>query len=273
MVYKTKNGKIVKQGEKWTQPITKDVDVVVMVSERAKARSLRRTIALMIFNLNKRLVKRGFATRYSLVGFGGDKVHEEPHVQTINGRVFSTAGQLSSIIKEMPYTGEERNTNDAYAAISLASKLNFRPGARKVFVVFNFDEGKPWFFGPTLDETVADLKMRANATLIVFDNFKFRPYGKSRVIGQTESRVYLSPDYQAVPMNDFEMPHSKFTKLVRVSDGGMFINKLKRSQSKIMVTAVIDALMQPLTAQSSDVQCCRLNHYYPVCKTSNRMNC
>ena len=273
MVYKTKSGKIVKQGDKWTQPITKDVDVVVMVSERAKARSLRRTLALMIFNLNKRLEKRGLATRYSLVGFGGDKVHEEPHVQTINGQVFSTVGQLSSIIKEMPYTGEERNTNDAYAAISLASKLNFRPGARKVFIVFNFDEGKPWFFGPTLDETVANLKMRANATLIVFDNFKFRPYGKSRVIGQTESRVYLSPDYQAVPMNDFAMPDSKFTKLVRVSDGGMFINKLKMSQSKIMITAVTDALMQSLTAQTSAVQCCRLNHYYPVCKTSNRMTC
>ena len=272
MVYKKANGEFAKLGDKWIEPVSKDVDVVVLMSKRAKSHKLRRTLAYSLFSINRRLAKRGFNTRYALVGFGGNGMMEEAHVHTIGGNVFSDAGLVSSVIKEMKYNGKSTDNNDAYEAISLASKLHFRPGARKIFVLFNFDEFKPSFFGPTLDETMNDLKGRANATFIVFDDFKFMPYGKSRVIGQTETRVYLSPDYLAVPIEDYKMPRSEFTKLVRVSDGGMFRNEFRPTESKIMVTAVVDALLDKLNTGKSGVQCCRL-YYYPKCKTTDLASC
>ena len=272
-MYKKKDGAFAKPGARWAEPLTKDVDVVVIVSERAKARSLRRTMALSLFHINRRLAKRGFNTRYALVGFGGNNAQEEPHLHTVGGNDFSDAGTVTGKVKDMPYTGEANNKNDAYAAITFASQLKFRPGARKVFILFNFDAHKPSFFGPTLDETVYNLRYKANATLIVFDNFDFMPYGKSRVVGQTETRVYLSPDYQAIPLNDFKMPRSSFTKLVRVSDGAMFINKFKLSENKIVVTAAVDALTQPLNSNISGMQCCKLRHSHPKCRISNPMKC
>ena len=271
-MYKKKDGQFAKPGDKWTEPITKDVDVVVIVSERTRAQSLKRIMALSLFNLDRRLAKRNLNTRYALVGFGGNEVHEEPHTHTMGGSEFSDVATVSGKIKEMPYTGKENNRNDVYAAITFASNLRFRPGARKVFVFFNFDAHKPCFFGPTFDETVYYMRYKANATLIVFDDFDFMPYGDSRVIGQTESRVYLSPYYQAVPLKDFKMPRSSFTKLVRISDGAMFINNFKYYEVKMVVTAVTDALTQPLS-NTSGVQCCKLRYMHPKCRISDPMKC
>ncbi len=273
MTYTKDNGETVKQGEEWTQPLKNDVDLVVMISERKNVRKMRRTIATMLYYVNKGLEKKGFNTRYALIGFGGNGVHEKPHYHVRRGKFFRSAADLTSLIKELPYTEESNNTNDVFAAIKLASKLQFRPGARKVFLMFNFDEPKSCFFGPSMEETIANLKHKANATLLAFDDFNFKSYGKSGVIGQTVNRVYLSPDFQAVPMADYEMPRSAFTELARVSNGGLFLNKFKPAQLKIMVTAVSDALIEPVTQNRLSCQQCKMAYKTVICKTNNRMTC
>ena len=272
-MYKKNDGTFAKPGDKWSEPITKDVDVVVIVSERAKAQSLRKAMASSLYYIERRLASKGLNTRFALVGFGGSKIQEEPHLHTMGGNEFSDIGTVSGRVKQMPYTGEAENRNDVYAAITFASNLRFRPGARKVFILFNFDAHKPCFFGPTFDETVYYLRHKANATLIVFDNLDFMSYENSRVIGQTKSRVYLKRYFQAVVLKSIKMPRSSFTKLVRISDGAMFNNKFEKSESKVMVTAVSDALMQSLSSHTSGTQCCKLRCKHPKCKISDPLKC
>eukprot|EP00794_Sanderia_malayensis_P008123 gene8123-8993_t len=270
VTYTMESGKIVRKGEEWVQPLKNYVDVVVMISERKAVRKMRRTIATMIYYVNKGLEKKGFNTRYALIGFGGNGVHEKPHYHTRRGQYFRNAADMSSLIKELPYTGESSNSNDVFAAINLASAMQMRPAARKVFMMFNFDQPKTCFFGAGM--AAAELKRKANATLLVFDNFDFKSYGKSRVIGQTASRVYLSPDFQAVPMSDYEMPQSAFTELARESNGGLFLNKFKPAEMKVMVTAVSDALIEPVTQNKLQCQKCKLS-WKVQCKTTDRMTC
>ncbi len=256
--------------DEWVQPMKKDVDVVVLVSERKSVRKIRRTIATMLYYVNKDLEYKGFNTKYAVIGFGGKGVNEKPHFLMRRGQFFRNAAEMTSMVKEIPFTGDSSNTNDAYDAINMASKMQFRPGARKVFMLFNFDEQKSGFFGPSLDETVKVVERKADATLLVFDDFKFKTYGKSGVIGQTSDRVYLSPDFQAVPMADYEMPRSAFTELARSSNGGLFLNKFRPAELKVMVTAVSDALVEPLTS-SMQSQLCRVGRT-ANCKTIRRMN-
>ena len=273
VMFKKKDGTFAKAGEKWVEPVTKDVDVVVLVSERAIVQSMRRNIALSMFYLERRLNKQGLNTRFALVGFGGDEVHEEPHLHTMGGNEFSDIGTVTRKIKEMPYTGATKNKNDAYAAIAFASNLRFRAGAKKVFVLFNFDKHMPCFFGPTFDETVYSLRYKANATFVVFDKFDFKPYKGIRVIGQSESRVYLSPYSEIVSSKDIKLPRSSFTKLVHISDGAMFINKFNQDEVKMVTTAVSDAVMQSLKTRTSEVQCCKLRFKHPKCRISDPLKC
>lgn len=269
-MYKKKDGSFAKPGDKWSEPITEDVDVVVIVSERTKAQNLRLAMATSLYYIERRLRRRGLSTRFALVGFGGSKIQEEPHLHTMGGNEFSDIGTVSGKVKQMPYTGEAENKNDAYAAITFASNLRFRPGARKMFILFNFDSHKPCFFGPTFDETVYYMRHKANATLIVFDNFDFKPYKNMHVIGQTKSRVYLKRYYQAVPSKNIKMPRSSFTKLVRISNGAMFNNNFEYRASKVMATAVAETLTP---SDASGMQCCKLRMKHPKCKISDPLKC
>ena len=272
-MHKKSDGTFVKRGEKWTQPITNDIDVVIIMSERAKARNLKIQIALAIRRIDRRLVKRELKTRYALVGFGGDKVQEKPHTHTMRGKAFADVSEVSRKVKGISFTGLPTNRNDIYGAISHASNLKFRPGARKLFILYNFDENKPCFFGPTLDETVHNLKFKANATLIAFDNFQMEPYENNKVIGQSKSRVYLRQPFKAVRVNDVQMPRSSLTKLVRISDGAMFVNKFGAYENKIFGFSVADVLTQSFESQVSRFQCCKMSYKHPKCRIANPMKC
>ena len=258
------------------QPSSKDLDVVVMISERKKIRSMRRTIASLIVNVNRNMQLSGHATRFALIGFGGHGVHESAHLHTPSGRIFTNAAQIATTIKTMPYTGTTDNMNDAFDAMLLASKLKYRPSAARVFVLFNSDMHKPSWFGPTEDETIMSVKYESNATLFAFDNFNFKSVDKSVVVGQTQKRVYLYPN-EVLPLTT-DFPESPFTKLVKLTRGGMFSSKLKPLQEKIMETAITDSLLEVLKINSQNCKSCVLTRGcagqgIPMCRSNSRKQC
>ena len=230
----------------------------------------------MIFNLDKTLTGNGYLTRYALIGFAGDGVYERPHYRTPDGNMFNDATTVATTIKNMLYTGTSENFNDVYSPLVLASLLRFRPSAERFFLLINSDTYKPCWYGPTLDETIMSVKHESNATLFAFDNFNFKSVSEGKVIGQTEKKVYLYP-YQVLPLST-ELPRSPFTKLVKLTDGGMFTNKLKSSQEKIVEKALTDSFLQILKTNTQSCKSCRLERgcggqALPVCRNDNRVKC
>ena len=260
-------GKIVKRGDTWTTKASKDVDVVVLVSGRASGSKFRRTIASMLYNTNKNFVKMGFTTRYALVSYGTNtksKYGSKHH--TYDGQYFSTEAEITTAIKKMSFTGKQEDTNDYYSAILKATRLPFKPSASRVFFLFNFDDYKPSWFGPTLDETKFALRHEANASLFVFDDFSF----DKNIIGKTNSQVYVNP-FRAVPTAT-EFPDNKFTTLVRPT-GGMFINKLKPSQKKTFTAALSNAAAMPLRDSLKSCKVCIKKRREVICKSDNTVAC
>merc|ERR1711962_1474350 len=156
--------------------------------------------------------------RYALVGFGGAGVHEAAHVHA-----------LRTEIKSMPFEGKGDVTNDGYHAIMTANRLKFRPGAQKVFIMFNTMPHKAHPTGPSYDETKFIMAREANAPLFVFDDVTFQRFGQKvgRVIGQTERKLYTSNTLKGITSKDLEMPASEFKQLVLLSKGGLFSNAIK----------------------------------------------
>lgn len=70
--------------------------------------------------------------RFAVVTYGGSEEFEKPRSITSNGNVFTSAQNINN------YFNHIRNgtgTGDVFTAITIASKLIFKPGAVKVFVL------------------------------------------------------------------------------------------------------------------------------------------
>lgn len=67
--------------------------------------------------------------RYAVVSFGGQ---QKPRAITLDGHVFTTETNIHQYLNHMK---DENGTNDVFTALTIASKLVFKPGASKIFVL------------------------------------------------------------------------------------------------------------------------------------------
>lgn len=263
--------------QEWTQKTTKAIDVVVMVSLNKRMQPLKKNIAQTMFQVHKLMKNDKFNVRYALVGFGGQGVHEAAHSHPLR-RGPSVFGYITDlrkeIMKEMPFKGESKNTNDGYHAILTASKLKFRPTAEKVFILFNSEPHNSHSSGPSFDETKYILAQEANAPLFVFDTLNFANVGKD-VIGETTRKIYTSDNLEGTDKYT-EMPSSEFKELVQISKGGLFSNSLK--QPKHVAVSLNDAIM---TWVNTDIELCKkcilraswTGQSKPICISDKRATC
>eukprot|EP00794_Sanderia_malayensis_P007911 gene7911-8766_t len=266
-----KISKPVTRGNTWTQKPTKEIDVVVLVSARSSASKFRRSIASMLYSTNKKFVKMGYNTRYALVSYGtGSQSSYDSRSHTHDGEYFSDEKDIATAIKTMAYTGADTDRNDYYAAILRGAGMAFRPGATKLFFLFNFGEYKSSWFGPTFDETQFALKYKANASLFVFDDFQFKSVEDTQVLGETINHVYLKP-FQPVDRTR-ELPVNAFTKLVR-HDGGMFSNNLRPAETKGLTSALSHAAKIYAERNMKSCQTCAIKRHRVVCRSDITVKC
>jgi len=221
--------------EEWIQKPTRQIDVVVMASHHQNMSEVRNHIPSTLLHLHKNLRTQGkYNVRYALVGFGGRGVYEAAHVHALrNGRtIFGYIHDIRNEIRSMKLDGTGDVTNDGYHAILTANQLKFRPGAEKVFLMFNTVPHKTHPEGPSFAETKFILEREANAPLFVFDKVNFQSFGKAigRVIGETERKLYTSNNLKGIASKDLELPASEFKELVLLSRGGLFSNSIKNTK-------------------------------------------
>jgi hypothetical protein len=247
--------------EEWVQKPNRHIDVVVMVSQHKNMKSMRRSIANTMLNLHRNLRVAGkFNVRYALVGFGGQGVHEAAHTHALRRgqTIFGYVHDLRTEVKNMPFEGTGDVTNDGYNAILTANRLKFRPGAEKVYIMFNSEPHKAHPTGPSFAETKFILEREANAPLFVFDTVNFQRFGKAigRVIGETERKLYTSNNLKGITSKDLELPASEFKDLVLISKGGLFSNDIKNP--KQTATSLFDAVSVWVKADMTVCKRCTL---------------
>jgi hypothetical protein len=260
-----------KVGSSWTQkPLKRAVDVVVLVSERTTVGPVRNLFAKTVSNINLRLARTGYKNvRFALIGFGGHEEHEKAHIHPLNGKIFAKMPALAKEIKTMPYSGEGQDTNDAYHAILKASALKFRPGASRVFIMYNTVPHVSHEHGPTYDEAMHSLVNEANATLFVLDKLVFKNLKKHTIIGQSNGKMYTS-ESTILPLPEVELPASEFKQMVKATNGGLFSNKIRKSKVQRFAQSIFKGMSVWLKKDSQLCKKCTLSKTWygvptPIC--------
>lgn len=116
--------------------VPKSADIVFIVEAKSCNENIMDSKSVMTFatSLNKELITANITNnRYSVVTFGGNRPFDKPRSVVINNEIFTEFNQLSLYFEHIK-TGNGSN-NDVYEAISTASKLIFKPGVSKIFIL------------------------------------------------------------------------------------------------------------------------------------------
>lgn len=266
-----------KVGSTWTQkPLKRAVDVVVLVSERTSVASARNNFIKVLANIYKRMIRAEYNVKFALVGFGGHDVHEKAHTHPLNGQIFGKMGALAKELSSMPYSGKDQDTNDAYHAILKASTMKFRPGASRVFVMYNTVPHISHEHGPTYDEAMHSLVNEANATLFVFDKLVFKKINKHTIIGQSNGKLYTDNNARArLALPNVELPASEFKEMVKATNGGLFSNKIRNQKIVRFGKSMFEGMSYWLNRDSQMCKKCTLTQTWygvpiPVCVAQSK---
>lgn len=111
------------------------VDVVFLVESRScNVEQPKKTLLSSLASTIASEFKRASIDqhRFAVVTFGGSKELAQPRSITSNGHVFTSAENVESYFDHLK---DGEGTSDVFTAITIASKLIFRPGAIKIFVL------------------------------------------------------------------------------------------------------------------------------------------
>lgn len=108
-------------------------DVVFLVEEKDCNKDKVRYLSKMAQGIEENFRQKGYQdVRYRVVGFGGDKVHAEPHVHTMDGHEFGPIRSLESALNSLSYGNGPVNILEA---VRFAAALTYRPGTTKSFIL------------------------------------------------------------------------------------------------------------------------------------------
>jgi len=265
-------------GSEWTTKNNgKQVDVVVMVSQRKTTKAYKKQIEKILSHLQKTFKNDKMDTRYSLVGFGGEGIREKAHTYALSDKVFGNIAELVREIASMAFNGKGSSSNDAYSAILKASRHHFRPSANREFILFNSEPHTSHPYGPTFVESLYSLTKEAGANLFVFDDIKLKNlYKKGRTLGLTTTKVFTSKFMKGFESSKYELPTSAFKEMIVKSNGGIFTNTIQRPKdaSSILYNAITDSIkVNQDICKSCVVEKTWYGNPRAMCKSSVRQTC
>lgn len=139
------NGTFINEGvfltmDNGTVPQTTDVVFIVEAKECNKDVISERSMTSLVNLLDAELQAIGLRdNKFAVVAFGGDKPFDKARAVIYDNKVFAEASQLLNRLGHIRVSDDGRN-KDIFQALSVASNLNFRPGASKTFVLLPCSE-------------------------------------------------------------------------------------------------------------------------------------
>lgn len=124
--------------------VPQSADVVFIVEAKSCNRDMKMnsSMELLITQLDKELNDQGLmGNRWSLVVFGGDGVHDRPRSIILDGQIFTK--NVARFIDYFDYVPIGSGNEDIFAAIGFASRLVFRAGVSKTFILMPCSHCEP----------------------------------------------------------------------------------------------------------------------------------
>ncbi|XP_053673666.1 uncharacterized protein LOC128723926 [Anopheles nili] len=118
------------------EDVPKAADIVFIIEAKPCNEQFVQTksISLLVESINRELQDLGIHdTRYGVIAFGGAVPFDRAHSVVVGNNVFETHNRLLPFFEHIS-VGNGTN-EDIFDAITLASKLVFRPGASKTFIM------------------------------------------------------------------------------------------------------------------------------------------
>lgn len=116
-------------------PNTTDVVFIVEAKHCNKGLSSSKNILNLVNALQKEFVDAGITkNRYSVLTFGGATPFDRPRSIVHNNQIFNDHTQMKYYFDHIR-TANQSKSNDVFEAISVATKLVFRAGAAKTFIL------------------------------------------------------------------------------------------------------------------------------------------
>ncbi|KAK5639713.1 hypothetical protein RI129_012205 [Pyrocoelia pectoralis] len=158
-------------------PRSTDVVFIVEAKECNKDLKSKRNMDILIDLIHKELIEMNITdNRYSVVTFGGNGVFNLPRSIVINGNHFADYRFIKPYFKNIP---SGNGTDDIFAGIVFATKLVFRPGVSKTFILLPCSDCHE--YSMKLDYAIVhQLLIENDITLHILMNDEFR-FQKSRV--------------------------------------------------------------------------------------------
>ena len=124
--------------------VPRSTDVVFIVEGKECNRDVRenRSIEQLVTQLSKELKDQGLVdNRWSLVTFGADGVFDHPRSIVFDGQLFTK--NVARFIDYFDHVPVGDGSRDIFAAIAFASKLVFRAGVSKTFILMPCSHCEP----------------------------------------------------------------------------------------------------------------------------------
>lgn len=124
--------------------VPRSTDVVFIVEGKECNRGVRenRSIEQLVTQLSKELKDQGLVdNRWSLVTFGADGVFDHPRSIVFDGQLFTK--NVARFIDYFDHVPVGDGSRDIFAAIAFASKLVFRAGVSKTFILMPCSHCEP----------------------------------------------------------------------------------------------------------------------------------
>lgn len=121
-------------------PKTTDVVFIVEAKECNKNLNTDKSMVSLVSLIETELQAVGLqGNQYAVVAFGGEKPFDKPRPVIYENRVFADSTTVPNRLGHIQVSDEGRN-KDIFHALSVASNLNFRPGASKTFILLPCSE-------------------------------------------------------------------------------------------------------------------------------------
>jgi hypothetical protein len=201
--------------------------------------------------------------RYAIVGYGASGVLNAPHVRTMDGQIFNTHDKFLLGLDE--FAQKEGDNADALAAIFYASKLPFRAGVSKTFIIV------PCSTCQEVSTSYADVEqvlLQKNIHLHMLMEHSFRltvdkdPVS-AYIFGLDKTRVFTRKDAGGSDLvgdrelrQQVQVPKDLCAALALESDGSIF-NTLQWTQSRPYMQKRFMDVMVRLMAEKGRPESCQ----------------
>jgi hypothetical protein len=226
------NGEIYTQGQNLTlrgDEVPEAADVVFVIHQSSCNREIVDQLKDLVDDMEKAFTDEAMtATRYAIVGYGGQGSNAKPHVHTMDGQIFNTRDKILLGIEN--FHTEAGDHQDAFDAIRFAAHLPFNTGVSKTIVLLPCASCQQ---GPVTFSEVQQLLLIRDIRLHVLLEHNFELRGSSPktayIFGADSETAYTRKD---AGTNNLEgdpdvrrimrMPKDLCVALTEETDGSVF---------------------------------------------------